>query len=65
MPRSQSTTVCSSSVEAGALRQNMTFELSPAASHSPRIPAPEAIDGKYPMNPGCCQCVMLGSISRA
>jgi len=44
--RSQSTTVCSSSVDAGALRQNITFELSPAASHSPRIPGPEATLGK-------------------
>ncbi len=46
MPRIQSTTICSSSVDAGALRQNMTLELSPVASHSPRIPGPEAIEGK-------------------
>ncbi len=44
--RSQSTTTCSSSVDAGAFFQNITFELRPAASHSPRMPGPEATLGK-------------------
>ena len=44
--RSQETTTSSSSVEDGALRQNITLELRPAASHSPRIPGPDATDGK-------------------
>ena len=44
--RSQETTTSSSSVEAGAFFQNITLELSPVASHSPRIPGPEATDEK-------------------
>ena len=40
--RSHDTTSSSSSVEAGAFFQNITFEFRPAASHSPRIPGPEA-----------------------
>ena len=44
--RSQDTTTSSSSVDEGALRHIMTFELRPAESHSPRIPGPEATLGK-------------------
>jgi hypothetical protein len=44
--RSQPTIRSSSSVDAGAFFQNITFELSPAANHSPKIPGPEATLGK-------------------
>ena len=29
------------------------------------MPGPDAVVAKYAMNPGCCQCVALGTISRS
>ena len=62
--RSQSTTTCSSSVPIGDVRHSIGFWPSAAVSISPRIPGPEAVVAKYAKNPGCCQWVAFGSISR-
>jgi hypothetical protein len=44
--RSQSTTTCSSSVPDGDVRHSMGFCARAATSISPRIPGPDAVDGK-------------------
>ena len=59
--RSQSTTSSSSSVPIGDVRHSIAFWPKPAVSISPRMPGPEAVVAKYARNPGCCQCVALGS----
>jgi hypothetical protein len=53
--RIHDTTTYSSSVETARCARASRFELSAEASHSPRIPGPVAVLGKYAMNIGCCQ----------
>src|SRR5438445_773408 len=50
---------------AGDVRQSIALALSVAASISPRIPGAEAVDAKYAMKPGACQCVLAGMSRRS
>src|SRR5437763_15747804 len=61
----QSMTCVSNSVHAGLVDHNMPCTPSPEDSRSPRIPGPEALQGKYPNQFGDCQCVTPGSITRS
>src|SRR5271163_4301539 len=59
---SQSRTCVSSSVHAGLVDQSMPCTPNPEERRSPRIPGPDALQGKYAKKFGDCQCVTPGRI---
>src|SRR5215469_483199 len=65
MPTSQSMTWVSSSVQAGLVDHNIPCTPSPDETRSPRIPGPDALQGKYAKKLGDCQCVTPGRIKRS
>src|SRR5579864_5866623 len=62
METSQSMTWVSSSVQAGLVDQSIPCTPNPDESRSPRIPGPEALQGKYAKKFGDCQWVTPGRI---
>src|SRR5579863_3242534 len=63
IPTSQSITCVSSSVHAGEVDHSIPCTPSPDESRSPRMPGPEALQGKYPKKFGDCQWVTPGRIN--
>src|SRR5215831_8748605 len=60
IPTSQSMTWVSSSVHAGLVDHSIPCTPSPEESRSPKIPGPEALQGKYAKKFGDCQWVTPG-----
>src|ERR1700722_3876792 len=60
---SQSITCVSSSVQAGLVDQSIPCTPRPEERRSPRIPGPEALQGKYAKKFGDCQWVTPGRIN--